>query len=107
MKPFRVGRSDVTLDKWETPKMFPFKSMCGLSRDNTFLLGGGTPYAWGYTYRAPFNHQAVTTGAIFETKRLNLEYECKQTSRNIKQMKHDISMLDFFKRPAPMWGLDA
>jgi len=102
-KLYRVGSSDVALEQWEEPKMFPFKSIFGLSRENTFMVGGGTPYAWGYTYKAPYNHYAVATGAIFERKRLNLEYEAGQTRNNIRQIKHQVDRLKFFRRPNPVF----
>jgi len=83
--------------------MFPFKCMFGLSRGNTFLASGGTPFAWGYTYKAPYNHHAVTTGAIFEKKRLNFEYEAGQARNNIRLMKHEVERLKFFRRPTTMY----
>jgi len=96
---YRVGSKEVGLEDWELPKMFPFKTMFGLSRENTFLAGGGTPFAWGYTYKAPYNHVAVTTGAMFEKKRLNFEYEATRTRDNIQRMKHEVERLKFYRRP--------
>lgn len=83
--------------------MFPFKSMFGLSRENTFLAGGGTPFAWGYTYRAPYNHVAVATGAIFEKKRQNFEYEALQTRSNIQRLKLEVDRLKFYRRPTTVF----
>lgn len=103
IKPFRVGSSDVTLSQWEAPKMFPFKSMFGLSRENTFIPSTGTPFAWGYTYKAPYNYYAVTTGAIFDKKKSNLEHVATQTRNNIRRMKHDVEMLNFYRRERSWW----
>jgi len=100
VKQYRVGSKDVELERWEQPKMFPFKSMFGLSRENTFLAGGGTPFAWGYTHKAPYNHLAVATEALFEKKRMNFVYEAGQTRSNIQRIKHEVDRLKFYRRPA-------
>jgi len=73
--------------------------MFGLSRDNTFIGSTGTPYAWGYTYTSPYNHYAITTGAIFERKRLDLEYSAGQTQRDLHRMKSEVERLELLRRP--------
>jgi len=90
---------EANLQSWEIPQIFPFKSMFGLSRMNTNIASTRTPFAWGYTYNAPYNHYAVTCGAIFETKRLNIEYEGAQTKRNLQRMKMEVDRLKLLRRP--------
>jgi len=90
---------EANLQSWEVPIIFPFKSINGLSRDNTCISSTRTPYAWGYTYKAPYNHYAITTGAIFEKKRLNLEYEALQTRQSLQRMKLEVDRLKLLRRP--------
>jgi len=84
---------EAHLQTWEVPQIFPFKSLYGLSRHNTLIASTRTPFAWGYTYNAPYNHFAVTTGAIFDSKRMNLEYEANQTRRNLQRYKFEVDRL--------------
>lgn len=90
---------EAHLQSWEVPQIFPFKSMFGLSRENTCIASTRTPFAWGYTYNGPYNHYACKTGAIFETKKMNLEYEAMQTKRNLQRMRSEIDRLKLLRRP--------
>jgi len=95
--PLRIGSRDVTLEKWESPKMFPFKSMCGLSRNNTMIASSGFPYAWGYTYNGPYGAYSTKTKALFDTHKMSFDYEASKAKRKISQVKYEVEMLNFMK----------
>ena len=68
-----VCLSVCLFDLFKNSKSVCKKRLFYFPRHNTCLNSIRTPFAWGYTYNAPYNHYAVKCGAIFETKRVSIQ----------------------------------
>jgi len=77
----------------------PFGRFKGLSRHNTVVGTQGLPYAWGYTYITPYRYAYVKKRSDFEAKKFEFDYMATNILRNIRQMKHEVSMFKFFDNP--------
>merc|ERR1711931_17481 len=77
----------------------PFGNFRGLTRDNTVIGTPGLPYAWGFTYNTPYKYSFVKKTSDFDIAKLHFDYMASSMMRGIRQMKHEVNMLKFFKNP--------
>lgn len=77
----------------------PFGRFKGLTRDNTVVGTTGMPYAWGYTYRAPYRYTYQKGKETFDTRKMEFDYMATSILRRIRQMKHEVSLMSFLNNP--------